>query len=1588
MAANFIPPVPAGTVSLVETKQTPRDEDTVRTVVEKADYALAESSPGKQELAESVWSGLDDRIRKQASLADAVARRNDYIKESSQIVANAGAEGRALTDEEKKIVLARPLIEEDPLALEARYADRLVDEADPEPEAYKEVADEERSIVLKQEIAHRVLRDALVKQKETGWGGFLVDVAKGMIPGYSWFKQTDRIEGLQTESVFTGQNKSEQFRSLYLLPASEFEQRLSEAVNQLASENIVEAVSFASDAVEYSSGVKVFDNAMFGLDVTDIATLGVGAAVGAASSASRAAKARVLRDTRIVNSDPKATNVDRLVVSGKFSEAAEEAVLKKLESVDYAQTATGQPLKGLPSQSKDLFKDYPSLLDPDSYLRNVGTLTNEKQRRITESLAENREVLRTSLTDVSSVARIDDEAAEIGFRKAEQEFRSTYFRLEDGIIDVTPIRESNEVFGGVDRISVTIGKKDASAFDSAKQANYYATKVYRLPDEGYEVAQKGNSFFLRVDKTIDETDLDVLDARINTTSKAPETMANLYLGWLRNPDDVRSLDASSWAKVATYGGSAVMNRMTEVGKKIGKLGKNEGRRLSTIIDSARFEKRTVIDPSTGEKVSVTGRFYEDVGELERAYTKKGLSTPSEKEIEAYFSFRQLMDYDFIVRNVSVYRDKARLGINQKSVGWIHVKDGKKIYKQSPFFEGKTIDKLPSRGQSSYTIAWYDGETGKTRFNVSDKMFRKDWDTVDDLISKGYRILQIADPSDAKVRSFVDSMGEPVQYMLVRDMKEKPLSGNQVAWNEGGHWIYPQKGLYVKQPRTHKTGMGRRVYDGDVTAFHFDSSEEAARVTDAMNKARIMLRDKVEGLSEFLADNLPYSKKEFSMMFGKNGAFDIDTPFGMTSEGQTARSVVDLSKSFDESIVDLGSSEHNLLSKINTQYTQERGERLTTVRNTGTEANPIFKTDFAPLMDPLEAVARSSSQLSKSRFFDDYKHRVVENYVTQFHEVMDVPAATFRADPMRYIREPQWVRPDGTNAKKVAAAKNSRRALLHLLAEDSQEMATIKWARQKTVDTIYKRVGGDSTILDSWRWNSTTDPSTIARGAVFHLKLGLLNVVQLPLQAQAVIHAAAVDGSPVRAARANFLYWGMRMRGLATSNPRAQGMFGKALSKALGIPQSTVDEMYDVFRRTGMDVLEGEYARLDDYLNPKEFFGSGSVSRGLDAGTFFFKEGNMTHRGVSFATSFLRWREANPLKKIDNKAIKEIVDRADLYYVNMSRASNNAILNQGAMSIPAQFTTYHKNLMEQMLGKRLTVAEKARVVGVYSAVYGVPIGAGVVAAPLWPVHESVRQAALESGADVNNDLTTKFIMNGAVQVATELLTGEDFNFAQRYGPGGLGWLRDLLDGDTFDVVSGASGSTFMSAYERATPFGRALVSVFTPDKDDYYQLTSADFVEAAREISSVNNAVRAYYAVTASQFMNRSGDRIMNYDADMVDAVLIGALGLTPQAVSDMYLKLRSIKSETEMKAAIGREVKVLFNRATKASADGDVKLAETLYKNARTLVVGTNYTPLERASLFRSVTGDNQQLLEKIDRDFMTRDPQKRRDTYLNRQGN
>lgn len=105
----------------------------------------------------------------------------------------------------------------------------------------------------KQEIAKTVRENMEELYKGHSLAGKAVDLAKSFLPGYSWYKTYNVVEGTPTGAHLQGSNWAEQIAHLYVLQPWEMNLKLRSAVYNLSDDDPTLALQFANAVVSYSS---------------------------------------------------------------------------------------------------------------------------------------------------------------------------------------------------------------------------------------------------------------------------------------------------------------------------------------------------------------------------------------------------------------------------------------------------------------------------------------------------------------------------------------------------------------------------------------------------------------------------------------------------------------------------------------------------------------------------------------------------------------------------------------------------------------------------------------------------------------------------------------------------------------------------------------------------------------------------------------------------------------------------------------------------------------------------------------------------------------------------------------------------------------------------------------------------------------------------------------------------------------------------------------------------------------------------------------------------------------------------------------
>lgn len=289
----------------------------------------------------------------------------------------------------------------------------------------------------------------------------------------------------------------------------------------------------------------------------------------------------------------------------------------------------------------------------------------------------------------------------------------------------------------------------------------------------------------------------------------------------------------------------------------------------------------------------------------------------------------------------------------------------------------------------------------------------------------------------------------------------------------------------------------------------------------------------------------------------------------------------------------------------------------------------------------------------------------------------------------------------------------------------------------------------------------------------------------------------------------------------------------------------------------------------------------------------------------------------------------------------------------------QFLTYQVRSAELFFGKRLggttqeRVLARARLLGLYGAMYGIPGAIGVTG---WPFGDSIRQYAVNNGYVPGDSQISDLVMNGYVSWQLAMISGNfdyqkgnQYDVQGRYGNQGLSFLKESLRSDKtmWQLLGGAGVDTFSSTLGHVIdPFWQFARQIVSDDAEgNVFKITPAHFSAMFSEIASVDAATRMIYAMNTGKWMSKNGQYIE--DVTGRDALFRTITGLKSQDQNDIWA-LKNIK-DAEMKAqkAAEKEITKDYRRGLDALRDNNEDQAQTYFTNARARMIAAGI-PLDR----------------------------------------
>lgn len=1111
------------------------------------------------------------------------------------------------------------------------------------------------------------------------------------------------------------------------------------------------------------------------------------------------------------------------------------------------------------------------------------------------------------------------------------------------------------------------------------------------------VDQQGLGYYIKITKPINETDdvvRDVIASSKNTQipiKGLSATLNSFKLGKFRTPEETLSKADRANRLIATYN----PNELVEI------LSKNSPNinRLAT-VKPARFSKgrqkwdefvrviengQDLWDVNTKQK----GYFFDSPEDLENAYVSWFKRLPDEDEILAYFEFKRNMEIDRGFRNMAEHRNQTRVGAQSQTV--ITNKGNESM--PSPTFSGVTRNKL---GGSKDNIAIIGKDYGNEKILNLGKMTTSDKNDWNKLIQEGtYRLIEVYNPELRELKGYGNIGNERIRFVLARNVETKELSWDHLPRRGGGHveydFAYAIKQALVRNDKV----SGDNWYEGDISILMSHSFKAATDFAKKLDHVRKLLRAENETAAKDYTQrmlHIPWKtvRTWFKGTKQADGTYQgarlsLSEKIQVVPKGD---SIVNMSDELEKRTPRFrnGMKEGSLARQTRVEFSQARdADEVFALDNKGTSENPLYNIVPAQKVDPITVMNRGLNTIMKSNFMDDYKTMSVEHWLQQAKGSLAASEAEIRHSPFYYFHEAKF-RPDADPILK-GQLETAKAHILQLIGQPSDTANKLQRISQKLADAGEKIGGPNSVLANEWDLSRISDPFAFARSMAYHIKMGLANIPSFIVQMGNYTNILGIAGP--RYAVSGTYAAQMHFWSTVNSHPNIINYLDRMATK-LHFPgvssykPGEFKEAFEEFQKTGFGNVRGEYAALDDPMNAK------LVTKGtdtfLDMSSYFVRNGERNSRYGAWYTAMKEFRDKKPFGRITDQDRADILQRADLLNINMSRASSSA-LHTGAMSIPAQFLAYQIRLFELFMGNRITSAEKARLFFVNSVMYGIPMGIGLTGIP---AADYFRQKMMENGSVfgvpvfdksyvVGDSFFKSFLMEGLPSAIGAVITGKGdpkagtwYDIGPRLGSRGLEFLGGVNKSDksTLDVLGGPAYSIVKGTLAQGYGFWNVMTNLTRGDSE-LFPTVAEDYIDLLKEITSVNTAFRTIAALQTGRWISKKEAWLA--DSTPAQAIIAGLTSFKDQTINDIQTIRAASASQKEYEGKIEEMFLREYRRGVVALKGGDGELSKKFFTRANILLHRYGYPEDRVSSLVNRAANDNQSILDKVEFNFYTR---------------
>ena len=1033
-------------------------------------------------------------------------------------------------------------------------------------------------------------------------------------------------------------------------------------------------------------------------------------------------------------------------------------------------------------------------------------------------------------------------AATATLKRIESEFGR---ELKDVKVDVktTTLGDNSQVH----QLELTLGKKGGGGYARERDARKFANS---LGYDGAEVIRDDSGqWFAVIKKDFAETGFYTNPLKVQTDS----------IAWrlLRGARQVGDLDLADMAQVGGNKRAAFLKRVVGPYAQKFQVLKPWERESMTQIIAAGTNAERWFDNDTLNIM------------MQRAY-KRDIT---QAELDSYQAFRDISNIEWALRNDDVYKSKVLQGFETGSF-------------QTPLGSVENVNLLVNRNLDTIPADRVYNATDDIHYTKNNPLKQTD---LERLKAQGYVLVNVEDAVNL-------SDGTRVKSFLIkgRDISLRPLERQQVAYLPGGHVMY--KGKYFgKQGRKGIQPDTGEEYLKAPGTFITGTRKEVEQWTAKMEKARIRYKemeakgvvdpDEIDEIFEGEA-GYPTAREFIGRM--TDGTYHKDTPFETLFDRELP-SVYNNSTANME-FIEGESGANGYLRTNGRMYYSKRGERLRD-----------YKGDLAPTLDPFETVNKSLMNIANITSFSDYKITAMERWVKQFKNYTNLKDLPPGASDMTIFRD-AVINTQDDRIKQMAKAQRDiiKRNLGWKSEQDLQaEQFTRRlneWVMNAEPGSLGAKVEGK--ITDWW---DNKNPIMALRGMAFDMKLGLFNVAQFPLQMGTML--ASISLSPVHGA-SGFI-GAVPLRAFLTksgTDHMLNTFVERGLHKTAGFKSAAeFKEFMWSAKKSGFFDIGGSHALVNDY-GPNAAISdfTGKLNRAREAGRWFFKEPEVWNRTVAYHIAWKETRERfAELSTKSPEFLRKVAGRAEDYSLGMSEQSG-AVWQKGLMSIPTQFWTYQARMLEAMLGKTFSPAQRARLMIGQTLFWG---SAGLPVLPYLSEKYKESVAPEEFGGQPF-DSFFKVADRGLFDWAIYNMTGADMLVGKKMGTGSwfVDTVRDIFGFGQYGEKSFAEiagGATFNIMGEA----GKALADVTNhmmheAGADTGTPVKPEAMKRLAMNISTASNAIKAYHAFNYGTYISTKGNVIAS---DVPSEVGWAALlGFQPGEYDQVEAAMGYLKNEKKI----------------------------------------------------------------------------------------